>query len=101
MTAPTTAGRDTKTAWLAGVPLTVALARSDMARSDMARWEGGWIMRSLAVTRYQDGASPLHLSELLERQARRTTMTARHLPETRPSTDGTPLPGRGRLPVDA
>src|ERR1700689_928842 len=50
MTAATTAGWETKTAWLAGVSVTVALARSDMAR-----WAGGGIIRSLVVSRYQDG----------------------------------------------
>src|ERR1700683_576212 len=50
ITAATTAGRETNTAWLPGVSVTVALARSDMAR-----WAAGGIMWSSVATRYQDG----------------------------------------------
>ena len=38
------------------------------------------------------GAHPRHLSQLLERQARRTAMTAQHLPETQVFSDGTHAP---------
>ena len=37
-------------AWLPGASVTAALARSAMAR-----WAGGGIIRSSVVTRYQDG----------------------------------------------
>src|SRR5580704_13250569 len=50
ITADTTAGRETYTAWLPGVSVTTALARSDMAR-----WAAGGIMWSSVETRYQDG----------------------------------------------
>jgi hypothetical protein len=50
ITAATTAGRETNTAWLPGVSVTVALARSDMAR-----WAAGGIIWSSVATRYQDG----------------------------------------------
>jgi hypothetical protein len=50
ITAATTAGRETNTEWLARVSVTVA-----SARSDMARWAAGGIMRSSVATRYQDG----------------------------------------------
>ena len=43
--------------------------------------------------RQSPGANPRHFSELLQRQTRRTTMTAQHLPETQMSSDETtPLP---------
>src|SRR5271163_2048603 len=45
ITAATTAGRETYTAWLPGVSVTVALARSDMAR-----WAAGGIMWSSVAT---------------------------------------------------
>src|SRR6202034_689108 len=50
ITPATTAGRETNTAWLPGVSVTVPLARSDMAR-----WAAGGIMWSSVATRYQDG----------------------------------------------
>ncbi len=55
ITAAATAGRETYTAWLPGVSLTVALARSDMARwaaggiSGVSRAEGGRILEHVLV----------------------------------------------------
>ena len=68
-----------------------------IARQQKRVRQGGYgpVLGSLATSALdvgqRPGANPGHFSELLQRQARRTTMTAEHFAETHISSDGTSI----------